>query len=104
MVKLFSKEVREPKEQNEVCKVEKSECKGVLGDHRNMKYPRVSEGGSSRIVNNFSVGYFGGILLHASTDIVSNDTSISWVGNESDSEESPRKFGDSRPGIKRAHQ
>mmetsp|Transcript_26615 Transcript_26615/g.39377 ORF Transcript_26615/g.39377 Transcript_26615/m.39377 type:complete len:200 (-) Transcript_26615:657-1256(-) len=95
-IKVLSKEVREPKEQNVVCKLEKSECKRILGNHGNTESSSVRNGGRSRIVNIFSLGCFGGILLHANTDIVSNNININWVGNESDSEESPKEVGNSR--------
>eukprot|EP01083_Nonionella_stella_P287850 979906_1 len=95
-IKVLSKEVREPKEQNVVCKLEKTECKCVLSNHRNTESSGVRDRGGSRIVHIFSLGCFSSILLHANTDIVSNDTSINWVSNESDGEESPKKVGHSR--------
>ena len=95
-IEVLSQKVWKPEEKDVVGKLEETEGKGILGNHRNTESSCVGNGGWSLILN--MIPLFGALcskLVHTDADLGSNDTCVSRIGNQSHGEETPGKVGNS---------
>ena len=95
-IKVLSKEVGEPKEEDIVGQLEKAKGDGVLGNHRNADGSSVTNGLGALVLDGFAILEVGAgslELCHADADLVGDNANVGGIGNEAHGKESPTKIG-----------
>ena len=95
-IKVLSKEVGEPKEEDIVGQLEKAKGDGVLGNHRNADGSSVTNGLGALVLDGLAILEVGAgslELCHADADLVGDNANVGGVGNETHGEETPSKIG-----------
>mmetsp|Transcript_10128 Transcript_10128/g.13390 ORF Transcript_10128/g.13390 Transcript_10128/m.13390 type:complete len:318 (+) Transcript_10128:692-1645(+) len=100
---MLSQKVREPEEEHIIGKLEETEGKSVLGDHRNLESTHVRNGlGALVFVHAFSLfGEFLSLGFHlflTNLDFGCDNSNIQWISNELRSQKGPSDVAKSGDG------